>query len=532
MKKGLSVINKILLFAFILLVGFGFYTAYMFYTDENFEFYGLRPSINNLLGIKAKAMPHLAEELQKYAVGKDAELFLIFRMDDIPPFGDDQPQMEMIKDLNTVLVLGKACDNCLFGSDISAAALFNTEAAARNFQKIYNENASTGLLTVSYKTVVEGNVVTIGKSQEPFSDFTGRLADNPNLVKIREENLNKNFIFYADNTRIPEFSMVIFSLVGTYGSSMSYTGYIESFLKSAHAQGLISPTDQPARLAETTGGTGSLRQLSLTLLNYLLGISKEMYGYVDYESDSIKVDLHISLPTREEFTNLPSIKMYYEGSTKEQLDNFYELTIGNKDSVTQLVNESITKLKDDYPDLQVNFNSNDLIIDFSMRFNPESFAPNSSNPGDAPSRARDAARMADINNIIVVIETYNSDYGTYPQSTDCVGNITDLQKYFKSKKAPTDFKGSRTFETQDGSLKITCEDGYLYQNFGNGEYILWAQPENASMGKMEYLITDKIDYLESEQGRYFTYGTANNNIKGEMLPYNGTEKKKVSRTKL
>ena len=38
----------------------------------------------------------------------------------------------------------------------------------------------------------------------------------------------------------------------------------------AYAQ-LISPTDQPGRLAEATGGEGSFRNLLLTFLNFFLG---------------------------------------------------------------------------------------------------------------------------------------------------------------------------------------------------------------------------------------------------------------------
>lgn len=37
------------------------------------------------------------------------------------------------------------------------------------------------------------------------------------------------------------------------------------------AQGLISPTDQPGKLAEATGGQGSFRELLLTFLNFFLG---------------------------------------------------------------------------------------------------------------------------------------------------------------------------------------------------------------------------------------------------------------------
>jgi hypothetical protein len=39
----------------------------------------------------------------------------------------------------------------------------------------------------------------------------------------------------------------------------------------AQGSGLISPTDQPGRLAQATGGQGSARELILTFLNFFLG---------------------------------------------------------------------------------------------------------------------------------------------------------------------------------------------------------------------------------------------------------------------
>lgn len=38
-----------------------------------------------------------------------------------------------------------------------------------------------------------------------------------------------------------------------------------------YAQGFISPTDNPAAISAATGGTGSFRQLALTIVNWLLG---------------------------------------------------------------------------------------------------------------------------------------------------------------------------------------------------------------------------------------------------------------------
>ena len=68
----------------------------------------------------------------------------------------------------------------------------------------------------------------------------------------------------------------------------------------AFAQGgLISPTDQPGRIAEATGGQASLRQLVLTFLNFFLGflgliaVIMVIYGgvlYVTAAGEQDKVD--------------------------------------------------------------------------------------------------------------------------------------------------------------------------------------------------------------------------------------------------
>jgi len=64
----------------------------------------------------------------------------------------------------------------------------------------------------------------------------------------------------------------------------------------------------------------------------------------------------------------------------------------------------------------------------------------------APARARDAARKADINNIIAALETYNSDNQHYPQTQFCLGDGSAddlvLQKYFQGQTAPLDPQGT------------------------------------------------------------------------------------------
>lgn len=63
----------------------------------------------------------------------------------------------------------------------------------------------------------------------------------------------------------------------------------------------------------------------------------------------------------------------------------------------------------------------------------------------APARARDAARKADINNVIAAMETYNSDNQQYPDDTSdswtAVDSITGLDDYFQGGIVPKDPQG-------------------------------------------------------------------------------------------
>ncbi len=75
----------------------------------------------------------------------------------------------------------------------------------------------------------------------------------------------------------------------------------------------------------------------------------------------------------------------------------------------------------------------------------------------APARARDAARKADLNNIIAALETYNSDNQDYPDAAaagDCVDAAgLGLSGYFQGANVPNDPQ----------SLGAgACSDTYMY----------------------------------------------------------------------
>jgi len=84
----------------------------------------------------------------------------------------------------------------------------------------------------------------------------------------------------------------------------------------------------------------------------------------------------------------------------------------------------------------------------------------------APARARDAARKADLNNIIAAIETFNSDKQHYPSDEGqiCISQLKDggtagiLDGYFQGGKPPADPQG----KTYTGAAAGTGCDGYVY----------------------------------------------------------------------
>ncbi len=96
----------------------------------------------------------------------------------------------------------------------------------------------------------------------------------------------------------------------------------------------------------------------------------------------------------------------------------------------------------------------------------------------APARARDAARKADLNNIIAALETFNSDKQHYPSdaTTTCIDAVKDggsdpvLTSYFQGGKVPADPQQKAAWN---------CSTGYAYV-VGTGNpvsYVLAASME-------------------------------------------------------
>ncbi|MCC7197727.1 type II secretion system protein [Candidatus Peregrinibacteria bacterium] len=91
----------------------------------------------------------------------------------------------------------------------------------------------------------------------------------------------------------------------------------------------------------------------------------------------------------------------------------------------------------------------------------------------APARARDAARKADLNNIIAGLETYNSDNQDYPAAAAagiCVSAIANFGDYFQGGNIPNDP------QSKDVGA---CTTGYFYckLNGSPSSYLVASQME-------------------------------------------------------
>ncbi len=526
MKKGLTLISKIILIFVVLLIGFSSYTAYLYFSDGDFDFYGFGPGIQSVLGVEDAKLVGLPDELQPYAVGEDADMFIIAQLDDIPL--PDNKNYEPFKDIDTVLVVGKGCPKCVLGSYITTAILFKSEKGAEDFKKFYDEDDNMRLVMGRFKSSIERRVVVLSGSSDFRDDFNGRLVNNPHMAFFSEDDMKANFVFYADNIKISEFSMLSFALFNSIagGMQISFSGQL---LPLAHAQGpLISPNDQPGRLAEATGGQGGLRMGVMTMLNFVLGIAKDFYGFVDYDDGRIQSKFKITIPSREQFSGLASIRTVYgDNPAKGDMDRLYNDMLGNFETRMGGIEKFVDELKKEYPDVDLDFSYTKNTIDVETSFSLEDFAPDPENPGDMPSKTRDVSRKADLNNIVVALEIYNADTGSYPQKTACVSDLSELKKYFSEEKFPEDHNGAQTFETEDGSVKIICDNGYLYQSFGGYEYVIWARMENTNNGNLPFFVTNGFEFKEMESGRYYVVNAASVEKSSEMYPYGGVNSKKT-----
>lgn len=110
---------------------------------------------------------------------------------------------------------------------------------------------------------------------------------------------------------------------------------------------------------------------------------------------------------------------------------------------------------------------------------------------NAPVRARDAARKADMATMVKAVETYNVDKGSYPASF-CTGSGTGgavpaaLASYFSGSAAPKDPSGS-TYKGVDAAGTI-CQGGYMFcrKNGSPFSYVIVTKMETTASNNSTY----------------------------------------------
>ena len=114
MKNGFAVLKSVLGLALIGLIVFGGYSAYLYFTDESFDFYGLMdrgPSAEEF----AAMYPSFAPNLTEHVLGANADFLLFYKKDQdfidyIQPVYDlpDAPELPFYpNDVLSVMVAAK-----------------------------------------------------------------------------------------------------------------------------------------------------------------------------------------------------------------------------------------------------------------------------------------------------------------------------------------------------------------------------------------------------------------------------------------
>ena len=101
-------------------------------------------------------------------------------------------------------------------------------------------------------------------------------------------------------------------------------------------------------------------------------------------------------------------------------------------------------------------------------------------PG-ALARARDAARKADLNTIVKVLETYNSDNGHYPLDGGCLEDVGNpqIKDFFQGHKPPKDPGGK---QANLGSSSCALSYTYCPWNGAGNNYVVGTFVEVAADG--------------------------------------------------
>jgi len=134
----------------------------------------------------------------------------------------------------------------------------------------------------------------------------------------------------------------------------------------------------------------------------------------------------------------------------------------------------------------------------------------------APASARDAAKEAAVNNIVVALEQYNSANGKYPTTLSCLDGTTDttealLAPLFKNGVPIPDVKSTPDNTT---IMPAACT-GFYYCPLKDARYIVTVAMEKQGTGKGRYLSSPALTKCDgTEAATTITTATTAQNVFG------------------
>lgn len=265
-RHGFSVVKVIIIILILAVLGAGGYFIYQ-------NFFSTQSSL-------AKMIP---EELRPYAVGKDANAFIIIRnSSDATGLLKNFPGMEKIGDFKSALFIAKQQ-----GPTAALIMNFSNIDSPKQLKKYIDDQIANinSRETEKYHAEVHDKIVVFSYG-DGTGGFDGQLIDNPAFLSLDKNMANSQIIAYLDNYNTPEItvpvSAIAKSLINTELLSLAkqtylYAGYKDSNIRFNFLMDLMSP-DQLASspLMSSLKSTDKVSPLNLNNLN-----SQEIQKQID-----------------------------------------------------------------------------------------------------------------------------------------------------------------------------------------------------------------------------------------------------------
>lgn len=487
--RGFSVVKLIIIVVLLAGLGAGGYFGYAMY---------LAPMLNPY----SKLIP---ENLKQYAKGKDADMFFVYKKDAaIDALIKKLPDQASVANdvLNSVMVTKVSTQSMAFIVEFSSA---DKAQNTKQFIEDSTKNATSSAPPVS--TELHNNILIINIGQG-LNSFTGQLQDNPDITNIDKTMLDNQFIAEINNSVIAEASSSFPGLISKISSQEAKdiaALTLPPMITSAHAQGFISAEDNPTAIQaspEESANNNAAMSLGMSM-----GFAKNTTVYLKIQSNIIKSKVNINMMNKDEISSSFFTKSSVYKNDPTALASLYDSTIKQLQTSIPDLQKNMSMLKLFVPSFDAKIDLTDNIFTLNAQISIDDLTKGLSDslPGmlNGPAKARDAARKADLNNIIAAIETYNSDNQKYPETSGCLESMTGLTQYFYKNLVPKDTNGAQTFGN------TTCTSGYFYQYIAGKEYVLWAKLEatpgetNLTPDEFEKNVKDNISFATGGGGKYY-----------------------------